>query len=55
MTPHFADGYAVHVKRKRQSDNPQYAVLPLSYNGILIDWGNWINGIQWQDEDPLAD
>ena len=55
MTPHFADGYAVHVKRKRQSDNPQYAVLPLSYNGILIDWGNWINGIQWQDEDPLDD
>ncbi|MBR5716269.1 MAG: hypothetical protein IKX59_06745 [Bacteroidales bacterium] len=55
MTPHFADGYAVHVKRRRQSDNPQYAVLPLSYNGILIDWGNWINGIQWQNEDPLAD
>lgn len=55
MTPHFADGYAVHVKRKRQGDNPQYAVLPLSYNGILIDWGDWINGIRWQDEDPLAD
>ena len=55
MTPHFADGYAVHVKRRRQSDNPQYAVLPLSYNGILIDWGNWINGIRWQDDDPLAD
>lgn len=53
MTPHFADGYAVYVKRTRQSVS-RYAVLPLSYNGILIDWGNWINGIKWSSTDPFA-
>ena len=53
MTPHFADGYAVHVKRTRQGVS-SYAVLPLSYNGTLMDWGKWINGIRWSSTDPLV-
>lgn len=57
IAPHFADGYAVYVKRTN-SISSAFAILPLSYNGILVDWGNWINGIRWEigvaeETDPL--
>lgn len=54
MTPHFADGYAVYVKRQKEGTSDAFAILPLSYNGILVDWGNWINGVPWVDNDPLT-
>ena len=53
ITPFFADGYAVYVKRWSLHTLAVYAILPISYNGILVDWGNWINGISWDDENPL--
>lgn len=55
MTPHFADGYAVYVKRQKGTSKA-YAILPLSYNGILVDWGDWINGVRWlKEEDNETD
>ncbi len=53
MTPYFTDGYGVYVTRRRGSVT-QYAILPVSYNGILVDWGEWINGVKWGASNPLV-
>ena len=52
MTPSFTDGLAVYVIRKRGTATC-YALLPVSYNGILIDWGSWINGVKWTTDPPF--
>ena len=52
MTPSFADGYGVYVTRRRGSETER-AILPVSYNGILVDWGKWINGVKWSTANPF--
>lgn len=52
------DGCAVCIRRTRVSagnaTETKYACLPVSYNGVFLDWGGWVNTVQWSDDDPLA-
>ncbi len=51
------DGCAVWIKRTKISANntteTKYACLPVSYNGVFLDWGDWVNTVNWSNSDPL--